>query len=455
MSRVVVLGGGPGGDVAALRAAQLGASVTLIEEDHVGGTCLNWGCIPTKALLAGADLLRRIHRAKEFGIEVEGVKVNFPKMMERKEEIVQKLRHDVEEACSRRHIDLRASHGVLVQGGVEVDGDLVAYDDLILATGTRPTPLPVFDMQHPRVITSDDALRLDVLPERLLIIGGGVIGCEFASLFTALGVAVTVVELLPELLPGVDSRVASFFRGLMGREGVVFHLGRSVSSVVSYRKDGLAVKLDDGTTIDTDYALVAVGRSPRTSGIGLEDAGVVLGPRGHVQVDPFLRTGAAGIWAVGDCIGGQQLAHLASAEGTRAAENALGHAVRAMDRTVVPATIYTHPEIATVGITPDLARSSGIKAKSSRARFSINGKALGEGEADGYAQLLFEEDSHRLLGATIIGPHAVETIHEIAVAMSDALTAGDLGSVIHAHPTVSELIMDAAQQADAVAPYLS
>ena len=455
MTRVVVLGGGPGGDVAALRAAQLGAEVTLIEEDNVGGTCLNWGCIPTKALLAGADLVRKIRHAGDFGIEVSSVSINFARMMERKDGIVERLRRDVEGACARKHITLRKEHGTLRDGMVEVGGERIGYDQLIVSTGTRAAGLPTFDMSHPRVITSDGALQLKELPSNLVIVGGGVIGCEFASLFASLGSKVTVIEVMDELLLGIDRKVAAFFRSLLEKSGVVCHLGRKVESVREYRDDGMTLVLDDGTVIEGDWTLVAVGRTPRTEGIGLREAGVALTPRGHVEVDGYLHTANPAIWGAGDCIGGLQLAHLASAEGARAAENALGHFVREMDRSVVPATVYTHPEIATVGLNEEMAKAQGHTVKIAQARFVGSGKALGEGESDGYVKLVADRESDLLLGATIIGPHAVESIHEIAVALSDSLTMDDLGSVIHAHPTVSEMVMDAAQHGSGVAPYLS
>jgi dihydrolipoamide dehydrogenase len=452
--RVVVLGGGPAGDVAALRAAQLGADAVLIERAELGGTCLNWGCIPTKSLLAGADLLRKIRKASDFGIMVPEPTIDFTRMMARKEEVVIKMRSGVEAACKRRKVRVVREQGVIEGDEVVAGGERFGYDNLIVCVGTEPSGLPGIDMEHPRVVTSNGILRLEKIPKRLLVIGGGVIGCEFASLFAPLGSQVTVVEVLAQILTGVDPRIVTQFRKLMEAQGITFHTGRKVEAV-NYRKASLTAHLDDGTDIDADLLLVSVGRQPETRGIGLEDAGVTVTDRGHIEVDELLRTGNPKIWAAGDCIGGLQLAHLASAEAARAVENALGFEVMAMDRTVVPSCIYTHPEIAMVGLNSETAKAAGHQVKVGQARFLGNGKALGEGEPDGVAQLYSDAQSGLLLGATIMGVHAVEIISEVSVAMSDGLTVEELGSVIHAHPTVSENIMDAAQQAAGVAPYLS
>jgi dihydrolipoamide dehydrogenase len=453
--RVVVLGGGPGGDVAALRAAQMGAQVTLIERAELGGTCLNWGCIPTKALLAAADLLRKIREAKDFGILVGEVGYDFAAMMARKEDIVGKMRGGVQGACERKGVAVVKGQGVVDGDAVVVDGTRYEYDHLVVATGTEPAGLPGIDMDHPAVLTSNDILVLPEVPETLLILGAGVIGCEFASLFQPLGVKVTMVEMLPRILAGIDNRTAKQFQKFLEKDGAEIHLGRRLEEVTSYSDAGVTVRLDDGTEISAEKMLISIGRKPQTNDIGLAGAGVVVNERGHIEVDEFLRTANPKVWAVGDCIGGMQLAHLASAEGARAAENILGPHQVPMDRTVVPACIYTHPEIATVGLNRDTAEEQGITIKVGQARFAGSGKALGEGESDGFAQLIADADTDLLLGATIMGAHAVEMIHEVGVAISDGYTMRDLGEIIHAHPTISEMVMDAAQQGEGVAPYLS
>jgi dihydrolipoamide dehydrogenase len=454
-ARVVVLGGGPAGDVAALRAAQLGADSTLIERAELGGTCLNWGCIPTKSLLATADLLRRVRRADEYGLVVPEVSFDFPKMMERKDGIVLKMRQGVEGAAKRKGVRVVKGEGRVEGDAVVVDGERYPYDHLIVCVGTEPSGLPGFDMDHPAVLTSNDILVLETVPESMLVVGGGVIGCEFASLFAALGTKITIVEILPRLLAGIDDRTATQFQRLMEKEGVVVHLGRQVDEVTDYRDDGVTVRLDDGTEISAEKLLVSVGRRSQAGDIGLQELGVEVTERGHVVVDDALRTANPKIWAAGDCIGGLQLAHLASAEAAQAVENALSGESIPMDRTVVPSCIYTHPEIATVGLNADEARERGFEVKLGQARFGGSGKALGEGETDGYAQLVMDADTGLLLGATIMGVHAVEMIHEVGVAIAEGLSVSELGEIIHAHPTVSEMVMDAAQQAVGVAPYLS
>lgn len=453
--RVVVLGGGPAGDVAALRAAQMGAEVVMVERAELGGTCLNWGCIPTKALLSSADLLRKIRRADEFGLVVPEVSIDFPKMMSRKDEIVLKMRSGVEGAAKRKGVEVVRGQGVLKDGAVEVDGRRLDYDVLVVCVGTEPSGLPGIDMEHPNVLTSNDVVVLPTIPKSMLVLGGGVIGCEFASLFAPLGTEITIVEILPKLLGGIDKRTTDQFTRVLQKEGVAVHTGRRVEEITKYTKTGITAKLDDGTEISAEKLLVSVGRVAQTSGIGLEEAGVEVNERGHIVVDEYLRTKNPKIWAVGDCIGGMQLAHLASAEGHRAIENALGDHVVAMDRTVVPSCIYTHPEIATVGLNADEAKEAGFEVKLGQARFGGSGKALGEGEPDGFAQIVSDGKTDLILGATIMGAHAVELIHEVGVAISDGFTMTELGEVIHAHPTVSEMVMDAAQQGEGVAPYLS
>ena len=453
--RVVVLGGGPAGDVAALRAAQLGAQVTLIERAELGGTCLNWGCIPTKALLSSADLLRKVRRAAEFGIIVNEPKIDFGRMMARKEEIVLKQRGGVEAACKRKKVAVVRGQGIVEGDAVVVDAKPYPYDFLIVAVGTEPAGLPGIDMDHATVLTSNDVLRLERIPGKLIVLGGGVIGCEFASLFAALGSDVTIVEVLPRILAPVDAKSTAYFQKSLEKDGVKVLAGRRLESVLEYRADGLTIVLDDGATLDGDALLVSIGRKPQTRGIGLEESGVTIDERGHVVVDDFLRTANPKVYGVGDCIGGLQLAHKGSAEGHRAAENALGRHVMPMDWTVVPSCIYTHPEIAMVGLNADTAKDAGYATKIGQARFVGSGKALGEGEPDGFAQIVADANTDRILGATIVGIHAVELIHEICVAMSDSLSMEELGSIIHAHPTVSESVMDAAQQGEGVAPYLS
>jgi dihydrolipoamide dehydrogenase len=453
--RVVVLGGGPAGAVAALRAAQLGAQVALVERRELGGTCTNRGCVPSKALLAISGLASKIRRADEFGLRVGGLEFDFPRMQLRKDEIVSRIRGGIESACRRHSVQVVSAEGRLVGDAVEAGGQRLEFDHLVVCVGTEPSGLPDLDQSQERVITSDGVWTLEEIPARLLIVGGGVIGCEFASLFAPLGTKVTVVELLPQLLTGVDRRTAEAFRRLLEGRGVEVHLGTRVDGA-EYLPNSVRAHLSDGAEVEADLLLVAVGRRPQTEGIGLKEAGVRVDASRHVEVDQYLRTANPRIWAAGDCIGGLQLAHLASAEAARAVENALQpQQAMPMDRTVVPSCIFTDPEIATVGLHADLAREQGHEVRLGQARFIGEAKALAEGDSEGYVQLVADAGTDRLLGATIMGPHAVELIHEVGVAISDGFTMAELGSVIHAHPTMSEVVMDAAQQAHKIAPYLS
>ena len=453
--KVVVLGGGPAGDVAALRAAQMGADVTVVERAELGGTCLNWGCIPTKSLLSSADLLRRFRRAEEYGIVAPEVSVDFPKMMSRKDEIVLKMRQGVEGACKRKGVEVVRGEGRVEGDEVVVGDQRLPFDALVVSTGTEPSGLPGLDMDHPAILTSNDILVLEQIPESMLIIGAGVIGCEFASLFGPLGTTITMVEMLPRILAGVDNRTATQFQRILEKDGVTIHLGKKVEEITEYREDGVTAKLDDGTVIEAEKVLVSIGRAAQTAGIGLEEAGVEVNERGHIVVDEYLRTANPKIYAAGDCIGGLQLAHLAEAEGDRAVEKALGDVPVPMDRTVVPSCIYTHPEIASVGLNADEAKEAGHKVKTGQTRMAGFGKPLGEGEPDGFSQIVFDEDTGLILGATIMGVHAVELIHEVGVAIAEGLSVRELGEIIHAHPTVSESVMHAAKQGVGVAPYHS
>ncbi|HEY6357251.1 MAG TPA: FAD-dependent oxidoreductase [Vicinamibacterales bacterium] len=369
--------------------------------------------------------------------------------------MVLKQRAGVENACKRKKVEVVHGQGVIAAEAVVVNGTRFPYDFLIVAVGTEPAGLPILDMDQPAVITSNGVLRLETMPKSMLVIGGGVVGCEFASLFAALGTQVTIVEVLPRILIGVDARTAGQFQKMIEKEGVRVLSGRTLAEVLQYRRDGLVALLDDGTKIDVPKLLVSVGRLPQTRDIGLDGAGVKIDQRGHIETDDFLRTANPKIYAIGDCRGGLQLAHKASAEGARAVENALGAHPMPMDWSVIPSCIYTHPEIATVGLNADTAKDAEHEVKLGMARFVGEGKALAEGEPDGYVQIIADKKTDRILGATIIGVHAVEIIQEITVAMSDALTMAELGSIIHAHPTVSELVMDAAEQGEGVAPYLS
>lgn len=446
--KVVVIGGGPGGYVAAIRAAQLGAAVALVEKGNVGGTCLNRGCIPTKALAAGAGIIHTLRRAADFGIGAGEVAVDFGRLMDRKNQVVGRLVQGVEFLLKKNKVELvRGTARLAGKGRVVVDGPEgireLAAENVILATGTEPALIEAFGYDGDRVITSDEALKLGEVPPRLLIIGGGVIGCEFACIFAALGSRVTVVELMPTILPLMDREVARQMQGLLKRQGINIKTKVRIQEVKKL-PGSVAAVLEGGEEIEADKVLISIGRVMNLKGLGLEEAGVALGRRGEVAVNDRMETSAPGIYAVGDITGKIQLAHVASAQGLVAVDNIMGRR-RAMDYRVIPACIYTYPEVGSVGITSQEAEESGIKVKSGKFSFIASGKAQAMGETDGFVKVLADPDTDRVLGVYIVGPNATDLVAEAAVAMQAGFTARQLAETIHAHPTLAEAMMEASE----------
>ena len=455
-ARIVVLGGGPAGDVAALRAAQLGADVVLVERDLLGGTCVNRGCIPTKALLAGSELVGRMREASEWGIAIGEVGVSWPAMRDRAMGIAAKMRGGVEQACATRGVRVVRGDGWLVapdRVAVETaDGvEEISAPTIVIATGSEPARLRLFDFGQPSVMTSTDVLEMEGLPESMIIVGGGIIGCEFASLLAPLGCRVTLIEALPAILANEERRASQTMTQALRRQGVEVLTGVTVEEVVEYRPDGITVRLSEGGERRAERVLVAVGRTPNTADVGLEELGVRL-ERGLIQVDEHLRTGVGDVYAVGDAIPTAQLAHLGQAEGANAVETALD-GPRVLDRSMVPSCVYTIPEIARVGLTEQDARDSGAEVVVGVGRLGANGKALALGETLGFCRLVVDRPSDRLLGATIMGPHATDLIHELGLALLYGISVREVGLMIHAHPTVAEAVMDAAHDVHGVGLY--
>ena len=459
--RIVVIGGGPGGYVAALRAAQLGAQVTLIEKEFIGGTCLNRGCIPTKALLASAQAMAKARAGEEFGFTVNGEIVpNLARMIIRKEQIIAKLRSGVETLLKKAKVEVVKGTGKLITSDclaladttassitVQVDTDsraqIIQADKVILATGSEPAHLPGFDFEHPAILTSTSALQLQEIPQSLLVVGAGVIGCEFASFFAELGTDVTAVELTDQMLPLEDKRIAKQFQGIYRKRGIKVLLKTSVDSIVEYADKQMTVLLSDGSQVKVEKMLISVGRVPNSSDLGLEAMGVETDARGFVVVDDDLQTSVDNIYAVGDLNGGILLAHVASYEALIAAENCFGKD-RMRDLQIVPSCVYTEPEIASVGLKKDQAIEWGFEPVSGTYRFAALGKAVAMGEDMGYVELIADKESDLLLGANMMGPGVTDVIHEVAVAIKSRLTAKQLGETIHAHPSIVEAIMEAA-----------
>lgn len=445
---VIVIGGGPGGYVAAIRAAQLGAKVAIVEKDKLGGTCLNRGCIPTKSLAASAELVHLLRNAATFGINVEGFSVDFQRVMERKEEIVDGLVKGIAFLLSRHKIELVEGSGKLIAPDtVEIhkeDGtkEQLTGKNIIVATGSEPALINALGYNGSSVITSNEALRMEAIPKSLLIIGGGVIGCEFASIFNNFGSEVTIVEAMPNILPLLDNEISRRLAMAMKKRGITIKTKAMISSVVEV-EGGIKATLESGEEIQAEKALISIGRTFNTEGLGLEDIGIALGPKGEILVDDYMRTNVPGVYAIGDVTNKIQLAHVASAQGLVAAENVMG-GNRAMDYSVVPSCIFTIPEIGSVGLTAQEAKAQGIKTKVGKFPFTALGRARCMDETDGNVKIITDAETDKVLGVHIIGPHATDLIAEAALAIRMGATAKDIAQTIHAHPTLSESMMEAA-----------
>jgi dihydrolipoamide dehydrogenase len=437
---IAIIGGGPGGYTAAIRAAQLGATVCLLEKERVGGTCLNWGCIPTKALLSCTELLSRIRRAGEYGLKVEGVDANWPLMIERKDKVVEKLVSGVEFLLKSYKVDLIQARGRLVDreiiGIEETNGgdDHISAANIILATGSRPAYMPAFDIDGQQVITSNEAMTIKELPESLIVVGGGVIGSEFTCIFSELGVKVTIIEALDRILNTEDRQISQRMRGIFRKRGITIYTNARISGIKK-TPERVTAMLESGEEISAQKALISIGRALNTQDLGLDETGVEVGPRGQVVVNDHMRTNVSNIYAIGDIVGKIMLAHVAIRQGMVAVGNIMGHQ-ELMNYDVVPSTIFTQPEIASVGLTADAAAAAGYEVKLGNFSFMALGKAVAMGEAEG---------TIRMLGAQIMGPHATDLIAEVALGISQKAKAADITKTIHAHPTLAEGIYEAAE----------
>lgn len=448
--RIIILGGGPAGYVGALKAAQLGAEVTVVEDTEVGGTCLNRGCIPTKTLIASSEILNKIRNSADYGIDLNGsVSANIQKIIERKDKVISTQVKGIRSLFKSWGVSLIEGKGMLLSPErVEVekrDGtrDALKADRIIIATGSRPAQIPVFPFDGERILSSDDALNIKEIPKSLLIVGAGVVGCEFACIFSELGTDVTIVEMLPRALSTEDVEVSELFERELKKKKIKLFTGVSVNKVEG-SKDGVHAFLSDGKEIVTEKILVSIGRALNSENIGLEAVGIHKGPRGEIIVNERMETNISGIYAAGDVTGGILLAHVASREGIVAAINACGGEER-MDYSVVPAAIFTSPEIASVGLREHQAIDKGIDIRIGRFQFRALGKAHAMGEISGFIKIIADARDDRILGAHIIGPHASDLIHEVTVAMKAGLRVKDIASTIHAHPTLAEGIMEASE----------
>lgn len=452
---LIVVGGGPGGYVAAIRAAQLGMSVACIEVDKLGGVCLNIGCIPTKALLTSAFMVQEFRGGERHGITVGDLQVSLGPAQERSRKVADQLNRGVGGLFKKNKVTHVEGYGRLAgKGKVEVegkDGEKEVYEagHIILATGSRPRSLPFLEIDGEHVWSSDHALMQKEAPKRLAIVGAGAIGMEFADVFQAYGSEVTVIEALDRILPLEDADISKELQKLYTKKrGMTFHVGaRLESTEVKDAGVVLTFKDEDGKeqTLEADKVLSAVGRVPNTEDLGLDEAGVKRTEKGgFIQIDEWMRTNVEGIYAVGDCAGNQLLAHKASHEGIACVEKIAGEAHGSVDYGNIPNCTYCHPEVASVGLTEEQAREQGHDVEVGKFPWIGNGRALAGGHADGFIKVIRDKKYSEILGAHMIGPHATELIAEFVVGRHLESTAEEMEKAMHPHPTLSEAVAEAA-----------
>jgi dihydrolipoamide dehydrogenase len=451
---LVVIGAGPGGYVAAIRAAQLGMNVACIDKNAaLGGTCLRVGCIPSKALLESSERFREARHGElaAHGIELGEPKLDLAKMLARKDKVVAQLTSGVAGLFKKNKITWHQGVGRLLGGGkVEVradDGGTTTLEatNILVATGSEPTSIPGVQLDGDRIGTSTEALSYPAVPRRLVVIGAGVIGLEMGSVWARLGAEVILLEYLPTFLPGVDEELAKKALRIFGQQGLKMQLGVKVTGArLDADRVHVTYEENDGTqTIDCDRVLVATGRRPNTDGLGADEVGLARNRRGFIEVDASYRTNVAGIWAIGDVIPGPMLAHKAEEEGIAAVETMAGHHGHVVYE-AVPSIIYTHPEIATIGKTEQELREAGVPYSKGTFPFMANGRAKARGETDGLVKILAHAQTDRILGFHVLGPGASELAAEGAVAIEFQASAEDLARSVHAHPTLSEVVKEAA-----------
>jgi dihydrolipoamide dehydrogenase len=456
--QLIIVGTGPGGYVAAIRAAQLGLRSAVVERDELGGTCLNWGCIPTKAWIVTAHLYEQIKRAKDYGIEVGEPRIQWDWLLERKNKIVKQMTGGVRTLLSGRGVEIHKGVAKLTAANrmVVTAGDTrteLAADSIMLATGAYAWMPPGFALDGQRVITSKEALDLKTQPKRIAVLGGGVVGSEFASFFAAIGTKVTLIEMLPRLVPAEDDEIAQTLEREMKKQKIDLYLNTKIENRTDAPDGSISLTLTGGKTVDVDVVLVATGRRPYSSDMGLESVGVAIADRGKIVVNDRLQTSIKNIYAIGDVTDIKQLAHFASAQGKAASELIAGHPAQTNWR-AVPAATFTTPEIASVGLTEREARAEGRTLKIGRFPFRAHGRNIADGETTGFVKLIGDATTDQVLGAHIIGSKASELIHECSLAIAADLNISDLAHAIHAHPTLTETLGEAAEDADGHAIHL-
>lgn len=441
---LVIIGSGPCGYVAGIRAAQLGMRVCVFEKDKVGGVCLNYGCIPTKALSASAVALYNVERAGEFGINIKNYVIDFAKVYERKEGIVKKLSSGIEMLMKAKKVELIRGIARIKDSTHIVSGDKeFEAKNILIATGSLPLQIPGMEFDGQHILSSSDMLNLREVPKSIIIVGGGVIGCEFASIFRTFGSEVTIVEMMEQLLPSEDEEVAKKLEQIFKKRGIEAFTKTKVEKIEK-GIGALSVSLSNGNTVSGEKALVCVGRRPNSEGLGLENVGIEA-DKGWIKVDRNFRTSVKNIYAAGDVKGGILLAHMASKEGIVAVESMAGKET-VLNLNVVPNCIFTHPEISSVGLTAKKAKEKGMDVRVRKFLFSAIGKAHVLGETEGFVKFIVDSKTDKILGAQLIGPHVTELVAEISPCIQFGITSENLASVIHAHPTLAEAIQEASEK---------
>lgn len=449
----IVIGAGPGGYVAAIRAAQLGQKVTIVEKGNLGGVCLNVGCIPSKALINAGHRYEEAKNSEHMGIKAENVTFDFSKVQEWKESIVKKLTGGVEGLLKGNKVEIVKGEAYFVDANTirvmdENSAQTYKFKNAIIATGSRPIELPAFKFSE-RVIDSTGALNLKEVPKKMVIIGGGVIGVELGTAYANFGTEIVIIEGADEIIPGFEKQMTALVKRNLKKKGYVEIHTKAMAKGVEETKDGVKVTFEvkgEEKTVEADYLLVTVGRRPNTDELGLEQVGIEMTDRGLIKIDKQCRTSVPNIYAIGDVVEGPALAHKASYEGKIAAEAISGHPAE-IDYTAIPAVVFSEPELASVGYSEQQAKEEGIEVVAAKFPFAANGRALSLNASDGFMKLVTRKEDGLVIGAQIAGPNASDMIAELGLAIEAGMTAEDIALTIHAHPTLGEIAMEAAEVA--------
>lgn len=452
---VAVIGGGPGGYVAAIRAAQLGLKACVIERDALGGVCLNWGCIPSKALLKNAEILSYIHRADQFGLRFDNFSADYSVAVERSRQVVDRMTRGVGFLLRKNNVEHIAGTARLTSAnsidvvGADGQSSQVSARNIIVATGARPRSIPPLPVDGQRIITSREAIVAEDVPASIAIVGGGAIGVEFAYVYRMYGSSVTIIELLPRLVPNEDEEISQQLERAFGRDGIELKTGAGVTAAQADASGvTLTIEKDGATeTARFDKVLVAIGVQPNTEDLGLEALGVAT-DRGYITVDDQMATNVSGVYAVGDVTGKLALAHVASAQGVTAVESIAGEETQPLDYSLMPRATYCHPQVASMGLTEAQAREQGYEVKIGRFNVQASGKAVAMGENDGLVKLVIDAKYGELLGGHMCGPEVTELLGELSMTKLLEGTTLELGWAVHAHPTISEMVHEAALDAE-------